>query len=867
MAQVVIHKPTGNSINLNNKTNASVITKAELRHVLLGEQVLQIAVQSSRPLNLDVGDYAEVFGRRYTINAKPLARKQAQDNFTYDITLEVEQYDLLSVAYLDADVNGTIVDGGEFSLTSNLAGFMDVLIYNTRRKYGEVWAVGVCPETDYRNLTFNNENCLAVLQRLCTEFEQEFDIERINGQYLINLRKQGSDLSHTFEYGKGRGLYELTRKAVRDKNPISVLYVFGGTRNLPTSYRNMSRRLKLPNNDASKIEDPQVVEAIGHHEGTVIFDNVYPRRTGTVTALESNYLSFVDSAMDFDLSAKNEDGETLYLLPGTSAKIHFNTGGLAGYEFEVTSYNHQTKAFTIAKFEDERGQVFPEAGSNAFKISVGDKYVILDIRMPQPYIDAAEDELQTKGLQHYDENKGFHTEYELDVDERFIKSLEGSGTLINFFTPGDRIHIRDAQLGVDKAVRLSSYSRDDLNPYRYKIVLSDAVLMSSIERLISQTTESGVAIKQNRLMDPARTRANWRTTSEVASMVDTLRAEVALIGSDEGQFVTDIYFRPNHNGNPNAFQTTAGELVHAVYPLGNPGVWQLSAYDAILTEDVPYYVYARCSKSSQAGSIVLSPTRIGVDEDVNYYHFPLGVLSSVDNNSRVFTSVYGYTLISGNNITTGIIKNDQSGIMINLQTGEIRGAFTFSNGQLIENAVNSKNSRYTQGTDPSVGWSTTEEKAKHIGDIWAKVTEEGIEEYFYAEVETGVYNWVLNETVIDGGRIKTGTIEANRIDVKGLLTTEDLYAKRFHLESGSVGAFQVDASILKAVSSDGNAIFIDPISREITIENRTLNEGVSAVRMKAGTLEPLSNLFNGGGSSYSSTLISAGYSTLRTSDQ
>ena len=52
--------------------------------------------------------------------------------------------------------------------------------------------------------------------------------------------------------------------------------------------------------------------------------------------------------------------ETLkYLIAGTPAKLHFNKGNLAGYDFELlalTGYNHATKCFKVKQFTDEEGK-------------------------------------------------------------------------------------------------------------------------------------------------------------------------------------------------------------------------------------------------------------------------------------------------------------------------------------------------------------------------------------------------------------------------------------------------------------------------------------------------------------------------------
>lgn len=93
----------------------------------------------------------------------------------------------------------------------------------------------------------------------------------------------------------------------------------------------------------------------------------------------------------FNLNETESDGKTTkYLLNGVSAKVHFNTGNLAGYEFEIHAYDHATHTFTLKKITDNRDMSFPSETSSAFQFGIGDEYVLIDIALPQSYIDEAE---------------------------------------------------------------------------------------------------------------------------------------------------------------------------------------------------------------------------------------------------------------------------------------------------------------------------------------------------------------------------------------------------------------------------------------------------------------------------------------------
>ncbi len=860
MEQLIITRADNSTYMLPGTDPRSKIVAAEQRRVLMGEDVVAMEVESVGYINFLIGDWIEVFGEKYTLNTLGEPERIGENLFKYNLTFEGVKYELTKVIYRSADWTG-FNPTSEFPLTGAAEDFLTVMQYNLERAFGQgLWTIGTVPETEAKTLSFNSENCLAVLNRLCEEFETEYVITKSGNTYVINLQEAGSVLSMQLEYGRGKGLYSLSRSNVDSKNVITRLYAEGSDKNIKIGYRANATRLQLP---GDPFLDSDNHSSYGIIEGSRIFDDIFPHRIGEVSSLGADEKTFVDSEM-FDLNEKDTEGNTKWLIAGQSAKVHFNTGNLAGYEFEIASYDHSTHTFKIKSFEDERGLVFPNPDSAAFQIQAGDKYVILDIIMPDSYVTAAENELQTRAQEYLNQNKQPRVEYSLKIDRFYLKdTFEVDGTLPNILQTGDYIHVVDTKIGVDKNVRVKEFTRLVDDPYEYQVTLSDVIEPTRIERLISDSVEAKKALRQNKMFDPARTRRNWRDIVEVTAMLETLQAEIALIGSPAGQFQLTSFLEPNKGGDKNRFGATGGQLIHDSYD--SPGTWNMSSFDVTLTESSAYYLYAKCSKVTPAGLFILSLTKIEVEEDPDYYHFPVGVLSSVNNDARTLTTTYGYTLISGNNISTGIIQNDASGIMINLETGEIRGAFTFTNGRLIEDVVNEKSARYFGGTDPSVAWTTIAEKRNHIDDVWAKTTDAGIEEYFWAETVTDNFQWVLNETIVGPGRIKTGAVSAEMIDVTGLFAKE-INASNFHLGKGTVGDFEVD-SVLKSENEFGQGIFIDPKERLIAIEDKAEGAGISAVRMRGGSLTPQAEIDGAASGTFETSVVSSPYDIFQNSNE
>lgn len=717
MEQIVVYNRAGKvKTKLYATSKLCAVKSAEQKRVLLGEDTLQIQTESVEPLDLQIGDYCIMYGSQYTLNAMPEPTKEGEHQYKTDLTFEGIQYKLIDVQYRNKDVLGNNTSGS-FTLMADLALAMQVLIncLNSHAKAegsGEVWMLGDCPNTEYKELTFSNENCLAVLQRMCGEdlFNIEFEIEPLgNKQYKLHLRKAGSVFPAAFTFGKGGGVYELKRKNVDSKNVVTRLYVEGGTRNITTKYRNGAQRLRL--DGESYIQQEKPVAAMGIKEGAKQFDDIYPHRKGTVTAAGASIFEFVDSSM-FDLNKKDSEGNTEYLQDNTAAKVKFLTGGCAGYELEITKYDHATKTFKVKAYEDSRGWKIPSQDSEAYRIAKGDTYVLLDIIMPHdPYVTDAEKELLEQGTKYYEKNSQPRVEYELTIKSLYLKRKFGAdGTVVNLFNVGDYITIRDAEIGVDKAIRIKEFTRNaSTDPYDYKVTLSDVVEVSIIERLISDQIETDKIIEINNLTDLAKARANWRTTQELLNMVfdgegyfdpthikpSSIETMMLSVGSRASQFVLqNIVITANsisgNKPNPNliTIQSNGGVLIH--YAIEDKDrSWSIQGGSVTLTTDGAYYVYARCAKAGSTGSIIISQSKINVDDgnSAGNYHFVIGVISSIFNGYREVTLTYGATRITGRTINCGRIESIDKKTYFDLDNGEIGGKIRFTSGNGTDRLV------------------------------------------------------------------------------------------------------------------------------------------------------------------------------------
>lgn len=722
MEQIIVTHKDGTTLKLQSKANVSRISRCTQTVELLGQDVVDISVESGKKLTFLLGDKITIIGRDYTLNTPATERKISESLFTYDLQFEGVQYDMLRAAYsVNVDTTSNeIQDINGDSLTGDLKRFLDVLISNLNRVFPAKWVLGTCPaNTETKTLSFSDaDNCLSVIQTLCSEdnFNTEFHIAiASNGVRTLNVGATGTTHSYTFEYGKGKGIYELTRQKVSSSNIVTRLNVFGSSKNIMTSkYRAFKLCLPTKSKSQSYIENAAAITKYGVWEGTKNFDDIFPHRKGTVTGIftdpeivvEGMELKFTDTAMDFDLNAKDGEGNTLYLIAGTSAKIHFNTGNLAGYEFEVASYDNATKEFTLLSQTDENGYTFPSATSGAFQFAEGDEYAITDIYMPASYITTAEAALQTAGQAYLDKYSQPLVSYGLTVDSFYLRDIVGAEVESNIIWAGDYIPIKDADLDVDKTIRVKGFTRDLLKDYSYSLTIADlAITVSTISRVITELKGIDNVIKFNNLKDPAKARRDYLSAQEVLNMIfdpegdfytekikpASIDTTMLSVGAKSMQFgMEGTILQPNYGGAKNRIVYVGGTLTHytVLDGSGNPRTWNVTNGDITLGSDAAYYVYAKCAKSGSGASLLFSTSKITVEGVANYYHFLIGIVNSVDaNNARAVALMYGFTTINGRFIRTGRVTSNDGTRYFDLDTGEFKGDFKFTNGTSVETAV------------------------------------------------------------------------------------------------------------------------------------------------------------------------------------
>lgn len=211
------------------------------------------------------------------------------------------------------------------------------------------------------------------------------------------------------------------------------------------------------------------VDKYGISEDRVLFDDIYPHRTGEVSAINSvDPLMVVDTSLDFNLNP--------YFIPGLPARITFMTGQLAGYTFDLTNYDHGSRTIRFLPYKNDQAFVVP---NSVIKADVGDKYVLTNIYMPDEYIEAAEQELLQKAtdlLAAYSE-----PQYTIQavLDAKYMKDYQRE------VFAGNTVWIKDLQMQIERKIRIVTCIRNLIEEYQFQVTLSDIVEIGMKDKIFS----------------------------------------------------------------------------------------------------------------------------------------------------------------------------------------------------------------------------------------------------------------------------------------------------------------------------------------------------------------------------------------------
>lgn len=233
-----------------NKEGAVIAQATEVQYTgkCMGERYVSCKVNSPVPVDFAIGDYClytiDNKNETFTLGSIPTVKKVASSGsygaaYQYDLKFLAAQYELerkmMNDIVLEDRASDTYYTGLATWTTYGTAHELANRIQaNLNQLYtgDSAWFIDVINEGDPAELSFNNTNCWDALQMVRTVFNLNYII--IGRTIYIGM--YDSSIGFTFEYGKGKGIYDLTRTSEDSTSVITRLRAYGSNRNLPRDY-------------------------------------------------------------------------------------------------------------------------------------------------------------------------------------------------------------------------------------------------------------------------------------------------------------------------------------------------------------------------------------------------------------------------------------------------------------------------------------------------------------------------------------------------------------------------------------------------------------------------------------------------------
>ena len=704
--------------------------------VVMGDHSLTLYYSLPEHVEIPVGSYCEFQGETFTLKRPENFKMKHKRLFEYTVLFDPPEANA-KVWKFRNPVDGRL----KFSLTVKPHEHLQMFVDNMNRR-DKGWTVGECIDGVETLIAYDHDFCIDALTRMASTFKTEYEF---TGK-RVSLRKIEYNKSNPLplSYGRGNGFKPgVGRSNTGDNPPTEILFVQGGTDNIdPSKYG--SSELLLPKNqtlayDGEHFEDEDgfiaknarryVVDEAGLSirrddkqlsslaEDSLDCSEIYPKRVGTVSTVvavdeKNNFYDIVDTSIPSSLDYEE------CLIAGETMTVVFQTGMLAGREFEVKYYHNAVKGKVARRFEivpaDIDGQTMPNA---TFSPKAGDKYAVFKCMLPSAYI--CDNATKTGASWDMFRAAAYLFDNE-DLKFTFTGELDGIWSKKDWVNIGGRIklggYIRfsDNQFQKDGVLVRITGIKDYINkPHSPVIELSNTTVSGSVSSTLNDLKSEEVIVDDLHRDAIQFTKRRFRDAKETISMLEealldnftnsinpiAVQTMSMLVGDESLQFrfvnsktsPVPVTHRIVYDNETKQLTAEAGIIQHmtlgintvsASHKVSEYKFWDMTAYTSAVLDDgkKKYYLYAKVSKTAQTGVFILSENAIKLEGVSGFYHLLVGVLNSEYNEERSFVTLYGFTEILPGRITTDKIVSTDGNTYFDLLKGIISGQIKFKSG-------------------------------------------------------------------------------------------------------------------------------------------------------------------------------------------
>ena len=438
------------------------------KFTLMKEDYIMLKFSLENPIYFKLGSYVECnFGLFEVCDLQKPAFNTNTAGYDYELRLDAYYWKWKNKIFKYTPE--TAGQEASWNLTAPLDVQAGIVLRNlkalgyTYKGQDFVFSIDSTVENKSQLMSYDNINILDA----CFEMAKKWDCECWVTENIIHFGRCESGDAVIFEIGKN--VQEMSQSESQSTYATRI-YAFGSTKNIPSDYRPVDetvvvngvvqRRLMLPEGTPyiDAYPDMTTEEAV---EQVVIFDEVYPRRTGIMSDV---------TTIEVTDKVENEDGTTTeekwnayrfrdtgvnfsekYILPGQELRIRFASGLLNGLEFAVKfnpegkpeiledgGWNPEAQLWEIVRNEDYGrplpGDVlFPQDGDE-YVLSGWDSTKITELGL----VGAAEQELKEKTEKYAAKSKIDPSTYGCTMMSNDAYREDG---VHNFYSIGQKVNL------------------------------------------------------------------------------------------------------------------------------------------------------------------------------------------------------------------------------------------------------------------------------------------------------------------------------------------------------------------------------------------------------------------------------------------
>ena len=686
------------------------------RHrVIMGDYNLTLYYSLAEHVELPVGCYCDYQGERFTLERPEAFKMKHSRSFEYTVTMESSQAKAKIWKFRNP-VDGRL----KFSLTAKPHEHLQMFVDNMNRR-DTGWAVGSCVSGDEVCISYSHAFCYEALEQMASTLNTEFEF---NGK-TVSLRKVEYNKNNPLplSYGRGNGFKpNVGRSNYGETPPTEILYVQGGSDNIdPSKYG--SSELLLPKSQSIGFDGVYFEDEEGYNadnaryymtddwgfsirrkdkdltslaESSLDCSDIYPKRVGEISSVvcvdkDKNFYDIIDNSIP-----ENLDYEKC-LIDGETMTVIFQTGMLAGKEFEVKYYHNSilnpdgslkkaARRFEITPQEID-GQTMP---NETFCPRANEKYAVFKCMLPDAYIcdnatkSGASWDMFRQAVKSIFDNEETKFTFTGDLDGIWAKkdwlNIGGRIKLGGYIKFSDERFQKDGVL-----VRITGI-KDYINkPHSPSLELSNETKSASFSSKLKQLESEEVVIEDNHREAIQFTKRRFRDAKETMSMLEAsllenftqsispiaIQTMQMLVGDESLQFrfvssktnPTQVSHTINYDQETKTLKAAAGLIQHLTLGVSSLSsshkpeeylYWNVEEFESARLEDgsKKYYLYAKVSKTTDKGVFFLSESAKTLNGVDGHYCLLVGVLNSEYNGERSFATLYGFTEILPGRVTT-----------------------------------------------------------------------------------------------------------------------------------------------------------------------------------------------------------------------